>query len=145
MDETEAILLVEDDPRDIELALDLFAESGVANRIVVARDGEEALEYLCRRGRFVERPPGAPLLVLLDLNLPRLSGLEVLREMKSNDDLDGIPVVVVTSSRNDRDLSECRYLAADSIVEKPLDLQTIVELAPKLGLTWTLGRAEGPR
>ena len=102
--ECKEILLVEDDPRDIELTLTALEEHTLANRVVVIRDGAEALDYLYRRGKYAERPACHPVVVLLDLKMPKVDGLEVLRQVKGEAALKAIPIVVLTSSRQDQDI-----------------------------------------
>src|SRR6266496_4209477 len=99
MADFKSILLAEDNPKDIELTLTALAENNLANEVVVARDGEEALDYLFRRGRFASRAGGNPAVVLLDLKMPRVDGLEVLRQIKADESLKSLPVVMLTSSR----------------------------------------------
>ena len=103
METLKRILLVEDDPRDVELTLNALSEYNLANEIAVAHDGVEALDYVYRRGIFAQRPSGNPVVILLDLKLPRLDGVEVLRQLKADDQMRVIPVVVLSSSRESRD------------------------------------------
>src|SRR5512144_1825723 len=104
--ELKRILLVEDDPNDLELTLSGLAEYNLANEVVVARDGEEALDYLFHRGKFAASEDGNPVVVLLDLKLPKVDGLEVLSRMKADESLKIVPVVILTSSREERDMVE---------------------------------------
>jgi len=133
------ILLVEDNPADIELTLDALRRNGLANRLIVARDGEEALELLFCRGthsaRSFERPPK---LVLLDLKLPKVDGLEVLRQLKTDRRTKAIPVVVLTSSKEERDLVNGYQLGANSYIQKPVDFDQFRETVRQLGLYWLL-------
>jgi len=99
MSELKRVLLAEDNAKDVELTLAALEENHLANDVVVVRDGAEALEYLCREGRYAERPPGSPAVVLLDLKMPKVDGLEVLRRMRADDTLRTVPVVMLTSSR----------------------------------------------
>jgi CheY-like chemotaxis protein len=98
------VLLVEDDPKDIELTLTALDGYNLANEVVIARDGVEALDYLYRRGTFAERPAGQPVVILLDLKMPKLDGIQVLRQLKADEQMRLIPVVILTSSRESRDL-----------------------------------------
>jgi CheY-like chemotaxis protein len=132
------ILLAEDDPKDVELTLVALEEHNLANRVVVARDGAEALDYLRRRGVYASRPPGHPLVVLLDLKMPKVDGLEVLRQVKGDSALKTIPVVVLTSSRQERDIVESYDLGVNAYVVKPVDFDRFVKVIRQLGLFWVL-------
>jgi CheY-like chemotaxis protein len=132
------ILLVEDNPNDVELTLEALAEYRLHDRVQVARDGEEALEYLFCRGKFSGRPPGNPLAILLDLKMPKVDGLEVLKKIKSEEALKWIPVVVFTSSSEERDLVQCYALGVNAYVVKPVDFHEYIEAARTLGLFWGL-------
>ncbi|HJQ22927.1 MAG TPA: response regulator [Blastocatellia bacterium] len=134
--EMRRILLAEDNPNDIELTLAALAEHRLANEVVVARDGEEALDYLYCRGPFAARAAGNPAVVLLDLKMPKVDGLEVLRQIKSDPDLRIIPVVVLTSSREDRDIIESYRLSVNAFVVKPVDFHEFVDAIKELGLFW---------
>lgn len=117
---TEQILLVEDNLRDIELALDVIAESGLQAEVVVAVDGEEALDYLYRRGKFRLRRPCIPSLILLDIKTPKVSGFEVLQHLRKNTVLNKIPVLMLTASRQEQDLLAAYELKSDGYLIKPL-------------------------
>ena len=132
------ILLVEDDPHDVELALAGLTEYNLVNKIVVARDGEEALDYLYRRGKFADRIGGNPAVVLLDLKLPKIGGLEVLRQMKSDATLKVVPVVILTSSREDRDMVEGYKLGTNAYVVKPVDFHQFVDAIKHIGAFWAV-------
>jgi CheY-like chemotaxis protein len=132
------ILLVEDDPKDVELTLTTLEEYNLANEIVVTRDGKEALDYLYRRGAFVTRPNGNPAVLLLDLKLPRVDGLEVLQQVKSDDKLRMIPVVVLTSSHEERDMVASYALGVNAYVVKPVDFYEFVNAIRELGVFWAI-------
>ena len=132
------ILLVEDDPKDIELTLEALAEYNLSNKIVIARDGVDALDYLYRRGRFAERTGGNPVVMLLDLKMPRLDGVEVLKRIKSDEQLRVVPVVVLTSSRESRDLQECYKLGVNAYVVKPVRFAEFIEAIKQIGVFWAL-------
>ena len=132
------ILLVEDNLHDIELTLAALVKNNLANEVVVTRHGGEALDYLHRRGQFQNRPPGLPVVVILDLKLPKVDGLAVLREMKNNDELKVIPVVVLTSSREESDLVSSYQLGANSYVVKPVDFQQFADAIRQLGMFWAV-------
>jgi CheY-like chemotaxis protein len=138
MDTLKRILLVEDDPRDVELTLTGLQEHHRANQIAIARDGAEALDYLLRQGSFADRPVGDPVVVLLDVKMPRVDGIEVLRRIKSDEHLRTIPVVMLTSSREARDLEECYRLGANAYVVKPVHFSEFVESARSVGVFWAL-------
>jgi two-component system, response regulator len=130
------ILIVEDNPADLELALHAFARNNFANAIEVARDGQEALDYLL--GTDTRAAGIRPKVVLLDLKLPKVDGLQVLREIRASPDLRHLPVVVLTSSREDRDIVESYDLGVNSYIVKPVDFDKFVETVRTLGLYWLL-------
>jgi two-component system response regulator len=132
------ILLVEDNDDDVELALLAFEKNRIMNDVIVVRDGEEALHYLFSTGAYAGRDPGMPQLILLDLKLPKIGGLEVLRRMRADPRTKRLPVVVLTSSAEDNDLLSSYDLGANSYVRKPVDFDTFVEAARQLGLYWTV-------
>jgi CheY-like chemotaxis protein len=133
------ILLVEDNPDDIDLTLRAFRKSHIANEIVVAHDGVEALDYLFATGPYAHRDPNTlPQVVLLDLKLPRIDGLHVLEEIRSNPKTRLLPVVILTSSTEQRDLANGYRLGANSYIRKPVDFQEFVEAVRQLGLYWLL-------
>lgn len=133
------ILLVEDNLDDIELALDALADHHVANRIHVVRDGAEALDFIFAQGAYAERDVAdAPKVILLDLKLPRVDGLEVLKQIKGDPRTQMIPVVILTSSREERDLVESYRLGTNSYIVKPVDFEQFTESARQLGLYWLL-------
>lgn len=138
MEPLKHILLVEDDPKDIELTLAALEEYSLINEIVVARDGVEALDYLYRRGMFKERPGGNPVVVLLDLKMPKLDGVQVLQQLASDPQLRLIPVVVLTSSRESRDLEECYKLGVNAYVVKPVRFTEFIEAVKQIGVFWML-------
>lgn len=131
------ILLVEDNADDLELTLHALRSDKVANKIEVARDGEEALDYFFRRGRFAGRPEDShPSLVLLDLKLPKVDGLEVLQTIKNDPRTRAIPVVVLTSSKEERDMVMSYQLGVNSYIQKPVDFHQFRETVKQLGLYW---------
>lgn len=141
---TKKILLVDDDSNDIELMLAALEEQNLANRVVVARDGVEALDYLYRRGGFADRPPGHPVVVFLDLKMPKVDGLEVLRQVKADPNLKNIPVVMLTSSREDQDLVDSYNHSTNAYVVKPVVFESFVEVVKQLGLFWVLTNEAPP-
>jgi CheY-like chemotaxis protein len=131
------ILLVEDNPADVELTLHALRMNHLANRIHVVRDGEEALDYLFCRGAHASRPQDQPpKLVLLDLKLPKVDGLEVLKEIKTNPRTRPIPVVILTSSREERDMVNGYAMGVNSYIQKPVDFDKFRDTAKQLGLYW---------
>jgi CheY-like chemotaxis protein len=131
------ILLVEDNKDDLELALHALRKERLANRIQIARDGEEALDFLFCRGQFSDRSFNhQPRLVLLDLKLPKVDGLEVLKELKLNSQTKNIPVVILTSSKEERDLVSSYNLGANSYIQKPVDFDQFRETVKQVGLYW---------
>jgi|ERR1700719_1866323 CheY-like chemotaxis protein len=132
------ILLVEDDPKDVELTLTTLEEYNLANEVVVTPDGEEALDYLYRRGAFVTRSNGNPAVLLLDLKLPKIDGLEVLQQIKSDEKLRMIPVVVLTSSHEERDMVASYSLGVNAYVVKPVDFYEFVNAIRELGVFWAI-------
>ena len=138
MKELKPILLVEDSPNDIELTLAALEENRLANEVVVVRDGAEALDYLHCRGVFKLRAKGNPAVVLLDLKLPKVDGLEVLRQLKADPNLKAVPVVMLTSSREEPDLTRSYSLGVNAYVVKPVEFGQFVESIKELGLFWAV-------
>jgi CheY-like chemotaxis protein len=138
MSKLKRILLVEDSARDVELSLAALAECHLANEIVVVRDGAEALDYLFRRGPFAERPMEHPAVVLLDMKMPKIDGMEVLSQVKSNPELRTIPIVMLTSSREEKDLVESYKRGVNAYIVKPIDFEQFVEAVKQLGLFWAV-------
>ncbi len=144
MDKIHSILLVEDNPQDVELTLAALGEYNLANEVVVATDGEEALDYLHQRGRFKLRADGNPAVVLLDLKMPKVDGLEVLRTIKQQASLRTIPVVMLTSSREEQDLVRSYGLGVNAYVVKPVDFQCFVDAVKQIGVFWTVHNEPPP-
>ena len=138
MNELGRILIVEDDPKDVELTLTALEEYNLANEVVVTRDGEEALDYLYCRGNFKLRSSDNPAVLLLDLKLPKVDGLEVLQQIKSDEKLRMIPVVVLTSSREERDMVASYKLGVNAYVVKPVDFHEFVNAIKELGIFWAV-------
>lgn len=141
--ETEAItlkkiLLVEDDPQDVELTLSALEEHRLANEVAVVRDGAEALDYLYRRGKYNARAAGNPILVLLDHKMPKVSGLQVLKAVKRDENLKAIPVVALTSSRERPDLIEFYQHGVNAYVVKPVDFSEFMQTVKQLGVFWAV-------
>ena len=138
MSDFKRILLVEDTPNDIELTLAALEENNLANEVIVVRDGAEALDYLHKRGVFKLRAQGHPAVVLLDLKLPKVDGLEVLQQVKSDPELRSVPVVMLTSSREEQDLISSYDLGVNAYVVKPVDFGEFVAALKELGLFWAV-------
>lgn len=132
------ILLVEDDPRDLELTLVALERSQLANEVIVVRDGEVALEYLMRGGAYSDRSEGNPAVVLLDLKLPKVNGLEVLQTVRSTEALRSIPVVMLTSSHEESDVLRSYQLGVNAYVVKPVEFKEFVEAIADLGIFWAV-------
>ncbi len=130
------ILLAEDDPRDVELTLAALGESNLVNQVVVVSDGEQALDYLYRRGAFASRTEENPILVLLDLKMPKVNGLEVLKIIKADAKLCSIPVVVLSSSREAPDVVESYQHGVNAYVVKPVDFNEFMQAVKQLGIFW---------
>ena len=132
------ILLVEDNERDVELTLAALEEYNLANEVVVARDGADALDYLYQRGKYSDRADGLPAVVLLDLNMPKVDGMEVLQRMKLDPVLRQVPVVMVTSSRVEQDLVRSYELGVNAYVVKPVDFQKFIDSIRQIGFFWAI-------
>lgn len=132
------ILMVEDDPRDVELTMTALDEYNLANEVVVTRDGKEALDYLYCRGEFSSRSGENPAVILLDLKLPKIDGLEVLQQIRSDERLKVIPVVVLTSSHEEKDMVRSHQLGVNAYVVKPVDFQEFVNAVKELGVFWAV-------
>jgi CheY-like chemotaxis protein len=132
------ILLVEDDPNDVELTLTALADYNLANEVVIARDGQQALDYLNCQGEFTTRSTGNPAVMLLDLKLPKVDGLEVLQQIKSDGRLKMIPVVVLTSSNEEKDMMRSYSLGVNAYVVKPVDFHEFINAVKELGVFWAV-------
>jgi CheY-like chemotaxis protein len=132
------ILLVEDNPKDLELSLLALEQSQLANSVDVARDGVEALDYLYRRGPYAQRQAGNPAVVLLDLKLPRLDGLQVLETVRGDAELRNVPIVMLTSSREEEDLLRSYELGVNAYVVKPMGFQDFINAIEDLGVFWAV-------
>jgi CheY-like chemotaxis protein len=133
-----SLLLVDDNPNDVELTLSALKEARLANNIIVANDGEEALDYLLRRGGHAGRTTRNPAVILLDLKMPKIDGHEVLKQIRANPDLRLIPVVVLTSSREEKDLYSSYDKGANAYVVKPVDFEEFIVAITKLGVFWAV-------
>lgn len=138
MNSVKRILLVEDDPNDVELILTALDEFNLANEVVVVNDGAEALDYLYREGNFSSRPVENPVVVLLDLKLPKINGIQVLQKIKSDEKLKTLPVCILTSSRESNDLEKCYKLGVNAYVVKPVKFDDFIQQVKQLGMFWAI-------
>ena len=145
MNTLRSVLLVEDNPNDVELTLSALREANLANDVVVANDGAQALDYLFRRGAHAGRDSVQPAVILLDLKMPKVDGREVLRQIRDTPELRLIPVVMLTSSREERDLIESYSNGANAYVVKPVDFEEFITAISKLGVFWALLNEPPPR
>jgi CheY-like chemotaxis protein len=138
MNKLREILLVEDNPNDVELTMEALGEHNLANKVVLAQDGEEALDFLYRRGRFSQRDQHPPAFILLDIKLPKLSGLEVLQVIRADEKLKCIPVVMLTSSREESDLVRSYQLGVNAYVVKPVAFVDFLNAVKEIGAFWAI-------
>jgi CheY-like chemotaxis protein len=138
------ILLVEDDENDIDLTITTLMENRLCNKVDIAKNGEEALDYLYRREKFKLRDETDPVLILLDLKMPKVDGLEVLRQIKADEQLKLLPVVVLTSSREEKDLVESYKLGVNAYVVKPVNFQQFSDAIKEIGLFWLVTNEPPP-
>jgi CheY-like chemotaxis protein len=138
MNNLKTILLAEDNPKDVELTLEALSDHNLVNNVIVVRDGVEALEYLRCEGKFKLRNPGNPAVILLDIKMPRMDGIEVLQVIRKDDKFKIIPVVMLTSSREEPDLKKCYELGVNAYVVKPVDFKNFIEAVKHLGVFWAL-------
>jgi CheY-like chemotaxis protein len=139
------ILLAEDDENDVELTLTALGENSLANEVVVVRDGQEALDYLFRRGAYEARPQECPVVLLLDIKMPKVDGLEVLRQIRADPHLRMLPVVILTSSREEQDLIRCYQLGVNAYVVKPVAFEAFAKAVKELGVFWALVNEPPPQ
>ena len=138
MSQLKKILLAEDSPQDVEMTLAALEDHHLVNEVVVVNDGEAALDYLYRRGKYATRTDGHPAVVLLDLKMPKVDGLEVLRALKQDDKMRSIPIVMLTSSREEQDLVKSYQLGVNAYVVKPVGFQAFVQAVKGVGVFWAL-------
>lgn len=138
MIELKTILLAEDNPKDVELTIEALSEHNLANRVVAVKDGVEAMEYLRCEGIYKTREKGNPAVLLLDIKMPRMDGIEVLQSIRSDDNLKMLPVVMLTSSREEPDLKNCYALGVNAYVVKPVDFKAFLDAVKHIGVFWAL-------
>jgi CheY-like chemotaxis protein len=145
MNDLRRILLAEDNPNDVELTLEALSQYNLANEVDVVNDGAEALDYLYRRNKYEGRNNGDPAVILLDLKMPKVDGLEVLKTIKSDPQLRTIPVVILTSSREETDLVKSYELGVNAFVVKPVDFKQFVESVRQIGMFWAIINEPPPK
>jgi CheY-like chemotaxis protein len=138
MVEIRTILFAEDNPRDVELTLEALGDHNLANNVIVVRDGVETMEYLRREGKYKQRKTGNPAVLLLDIKMPRMDGIEVLRAIRNDNKLKMLPVVMLTSSREEQDLIKSYELGVNAYVVKPVDFKEFIEAVKQLGVFWAV-------
>jgi CheY-like chemotaxis protein len=138
MVEIRTILFAEDNPRDVELTLEALGDHNLANNVVVMRDGVETIEYLRCEGKYKQRKPGNPAVLLLDIKMPRMDGIEVLRTIRNDNELKMLPVVMLTSSREEQDLIKSYELGVNAYVVKPVDFKEFIEAVKQVGVFWAV-------
>jgi len=138
MIELKTILLAEDNPNDVELTIEALTEHNLANNVAVVNDGVEVMEYLRYEGNYKERKKGMPAVLLLDIKMPRMEGIEVLRSIRSDDHFKMLPVVMLTSSREEPDLKKCYELGVNAYVVKPVNFKEFIDAVKHVGIFWAL-------
>ncbi len=138
MVEIRTILFAEDNPRDVELTLEALGDHNLANNVIVVRDGVEALDYLRCEGKYKQRRPGNPAVLLLDIKMPRMDGIEVLKTIRGDDKLKTLPVVMLTSSREEQDLIRSYEFGVNAYVVKPVDFKEFIEAVRQVGVFWAV-------
>jgi CheY-like chemotaxis protein len=144
MIELKTILLAEDNPQDVELTIEALKENNLANQVVAVNDGVEVLEYLNCEGRFKTRSKGLPAVLLLDIKMPRMDGIEVLEAIRGNEKLKALPIVMLTSSRQEPDLRRCYDLGVNAYVVKPVNFSEFLEAVKHIGIFWALLNEQPP-
>lgn len=138
MVEIRTILFAEDNPRDVELTLEALGDHNLANNVIVVRDGVETMDYLRYEGKYKQRKPGDPAVLLLDIKMPRMDGIEVLRAIRNDNKLKMLPVVMLTSSREEQDLIKSYELGVNAYVVKPVDFKEFIEAVKQIGVFWAV-------
>jgi CheY-like chemotaxis protein len=138
MEELKIILLAEDNPKDVELTLEALSEHNLANHVTVVRDGVEIIEFLRREGKYILRKPGLPAVLLMDIKMPRMDGIEVLRTVRGDPALKLLPIVILTSSREEQDLIKSYELGVNAYVVKPVDFKDFIQAVKEIGVFWAV-------
>lgn len=136
--EIKTVLLAEDNPRDAELTLEALKENNLANEITWVRDGEEVIDFLLKQGKYTNRKPGLPAVIILDLKMPKMDGIETLAAIRTNEKLKSIPIVMLTSSRQEEDLVRSYHYGVNAYVVKPVDLTDFMDAIKQLGMFWVV-------
>jgi CheY-like chemotaxis protein len=144
MIELKTILIAEDNPQDVELTIEALAEHNLANQVVSVKDGVEAMEYLNYQGQYKNRKTGNPAVLLLDIKMPRMDGIEVLTAIRGNEKLKMIPIVMLTSSREEPDLKKCYALGVNAYVVKPVNFKDFMDAVKHIGVFWALLNEQPP-
>ncbi len=144
MIELKTILLAEDNPQDVELTIEALTEHNLANKVVVVKDGVEAMDYLNYTGQFKNRKKGNPAVLLLDIKMPRMDGIEVLEAIRGNEKIKALPVVMLTSSREEPDLKRCYDLGVNAYVVKPVNFKDFVDAVKHIGIFWAILNEQPP-
>jgi CheY-like chemotaxis protein len=144
MYELKTILLAEDNPQDVELTIEALDKHNIANEVIAVRDGVEAMEFLNCEGKYINRKKGNPAVLLLDIKMPRMDGIEVLQAIRENEKLKNLPVVMLTSSREEPDLIKCYELGVNAYVVKPVDFKDFVEAVKHIGIFWAILNEQPP-
>ncbi len=144
MHELKTILIAEDNPQDLELTIEALTEHKIANEVIAVRDGVEAMEYLNCEGRYKNRKNENPAVLLLDIKMPRMDGIEVLEEIRKHERLKNLPVVMLTSSREEPDLKKCYNLGVNAYVVKPVDFKDFAEAVKQIGIFWAIFNEQPP-
>lgn len=144
MNKLKTILLAEDNPHDLELTIEALADHKIANEVIAVSDGVEAMEYLNCEGKYKNRKTGNPAVLMLDIKMPRMDGIEVLEKIRKNEKLKNLPVVMLTSSREEPDLLKCYNLGVNAYVVKPVDFKDFIDAVKHIGIFWAIINEQPP-
>ncbi len=145
MIEIKTILLAEDNPQDVELTIEALSEHNLANNVVAVKDGVETMEYLRCQGKYQNRKNGNPAVLLLDIKMPRMDGIEVLSEIRNDEKLKTLPIVMLTSSKEEPDLKKCYEIGVNAYVVKPVNFKEFIEAVKQIGIFWALLNEQPPQ
>jgi CheY-like chemotaxis protein len=145
MEDLKKILYAEDNPKDVELTIEALTDHNLANKVIIVRDGVEVMDYLRRKGKYKDRKPGNPAVLLLDIKMPRMDGLEVLKVVRSDAALKMLPVVILSSSREEQDIIRSYELGVNAYVVKPVDFKDFVDAIKHIGVFWALINEAPPK
>lgn len=144
MNKLKTILLAEDNPQDLELTIEALTDHKIANEVIAVSDGVEAMEYLNCEGKYKNRKTGNPAVLMLDIKMPRMDGIEVLEKIRKNEKLKNLPVVMLTSSREEPDLLKCYNLGVNAYVVKPVDFKDFIDAVKHIGIFWAIINEQPP-